>query len=192
MCRGSSEVCNGGASLSHDGSVGTLGLSIRFSKGNSVFLRAQACETRSLRRLHAIAQHLVLYDKEWQKHWSIVSEVQTAERFLVIVCGKTGGQVEIRAKSRDVLDALIAGHLEGNANLQISGTDIVQFVGKNGPITMSLFRVRSTWLGKPEAIPQRLQSAHGEAQSDPAEVDEVKAEAFMNEIAAANAEENPL
>jgi hypothetical protein len=32
MCRGSSEVCNGGASLSHDGSVGTLGLSIRFSK----------------------------------------------------------------------------------------------------------------------------------------------------------------
>lgn len=180
---GSAQVVSGNAGATYDGTPGALGLTIKFSSEHSVFARAEKCETRSLSRLQAIADELAIRGV-WEKRWTFVNEVRSANRFLVLVGIGSGGELRVTAKTSDLLNAFVAGRLSTDNGLQISGTEVLQFLGRSGPVHMSLIKVSGPGLFRKRARAERAEYAEGAASSktEPVYVEAIDARDFCNEL----------
>jgi hypothetical protein len=139
---GSAEVISTNMGAEYDMPAGNISMKIKFNGDNSCFVRADKCETRALKRVQAIAEFLVLTNK-WERDWTFVNEVRSAERFLVLLGTKGGGEVQITASTSELLDEFSNGKIGADAGIKISGSKVLQFIGKKGPIHMSLIRLRS-------------------------------------------------
>ncbi len=157
---GSAQVVEANTEGGVSGLASNLSLSIRFKNKQSVFVRADDCETIVYRRLQAIAERLVSVP-DWRKTWTFVSEVRSAKKFLVLLATGEGAQVQVKAKTTELLDAFNVGRVSADAGIQISGSDVLQFIGRSGPIHMSLMKIRSPWLLRDRTTTERFEFAEG-------------------------------
>lgn len=182
---GSAELIAGYSAAGFASAAGSVSLSIRFSKEHSLFVRADKCETMSLKQVQRIAEQIAQHGN-WEPSWTFVSEVRKAERFLVLLSASTGGTIQVTAKTNDLLDAFAAGHITADAGIQISGSEVVQFLGQSGPIHMSLIRVSGPGLLRSRTLAERIDFAEGRAGSpEPVYVENVDANSFLDLIAGA-------
>ncbi len=179
---GSAEVIRGNSDAGFAGVPGSLSISIRFGKEDSVFVRADKCETRSLTHIQEIAEQVASYNG-WEKNWTFVSEVRSAKRFLVLLGSTAGGQVQVTAKTNDLLDSFLAGGITADIGIQISGSEVLQFLGRSGPIHMSLVRVSGPSLLRRRTKVERVEFAEGKAGTqEPVFVENVDAEEFVEAL----------
>jgi len=193
MSLGSAETITANAGIDYSGVAGALSTSIRFNEGHSVFVRAHDCETVSLKRVQDIAEKLAQSKvKVWEKNWTFVNEVCSAKRFLVLVSVFGGGQVRVTAKTSELLEAFNAGRLTSDSGIQITGPGLLQFLGRSGPIHISLTKVSGSWWLNPSKGPTagRVEFAEGaESKDDEVYVEDVDAHDFLNTLLASGAEE---
>ena len=179
---GSAEVVSGSSDTGYGSLVGNLSIAIRFRKEHAVFVRAEKCETRSLRRVQDIAEKLVRRGV-WHKSWSLVSEVRSARRFLVLVSVAGDGEVQVSAKTQELLNAFKAGQVRSEDGIQITGSAVLQFLGRSGPINMSLMRVRGPGLLNPHTKARRVDFAEGKVGAPGAiYIEDVDAQSFLDQL----------
>lgn len=157
---GSAHIVSGNAGATYDGIPGGLGLTIKFSSDHSVFVRAENCETHSLAHLQDVADELAAR-AILRRGWTIVNEVRSAKRFLVLIGVGSGGELRVTAKTSDILDAFVAGRLSTDNKVQISGTEVLQYLGRSGPIHMSLMKVSGPGVFRRRAKAERVEFAEG-------------------------------
>lgn len=114
---------------------------VRFGDGNSLMLRAKGCVTQSLERLGRLAEAIAAAGV-WDRRWTLVTQVQRAESFVVVAARSGSGDVVVTAKSPAILDAFLSGTVEAGADLTFRGASAAHFVGRSGPISMNLVRIR--------------------------------------------------
>lgn len=156
---GSAEVTSshanvGGASIS---------LAIKFKAKNSVFGRAAHCETKSLKDLQSIADWLVAAEV-WDPTWTLVSEVTSAKSFLVLVCTSDGGSAIVNANTADMSQSFLNGTLSADVGIEINGAGVLKYVGRSGPIHMSLVRLKSPNLIRKRTSVKNVEFAEGHRQ----------------------------
>ncbi|HEY6235466.1 MAG TPA: hypothetical protein VIW69_10225 [Candidatus Elarobacter sp.] len=176
---GSATVTNANANAK---AGGAFGISVEFKRNGAVLLRAQECETRSLRRVQEIAEQLAL--GEWKSRWMFVSEVRGAKRFLILIGRRPGASVKVTAETSEVLDAFGVGGVSATTGIEISGSDVLQFLGNNGAIHMSLMQISGPGLFAGGTEVKRRHFARGEHHAPLPEVyvDSVDAETFVRSL----------
>ncbi len=174
---GSAEVTSANMGAKYGMAAGNISMKIKFNGNNSCFVRADKCETRALRQVHALAKFLASKDT-WQPYWTFVNEVRSAERFLVLLGTQDGGEIQVTASTSELLDAFSAGKVSADAGIQISGSEVLQFIGKRGPIHMSLIKVKCPWFVGGVRVKQ-MQFAEGPNSSMQVSVESTTADEIL-------------
>jgi hypothetical protein len=172
---GSAQITSGTSDTRLQVPGGKVALSIRFSGDCSVFVRAVQCETRSLLRIQEIADVLAAQGV-WQKEWTFINELRIAQRFLVLV--GSGAQGELQ-----VLDSFIGGTATTTHEVGFSGAEVLQFVGRSGPIHMSLTKITGPGWFSRRAKAGRVEFAEGIRSIEPVYLEPVGALDFLENIA---------
>ncbi len=160
MSLGSAEVVGAGANSGVTTPGADLEISIKFRDGHSTFLRAFQCENKSFRRIQQLAEH-ICSNTDWNEQWAFVSGIQFAKQFLVLISSESEGLVRVGAKTTDLMSQFMSGRVKVNGSIEFSGTDVLKFVGRTGPISMDLTRIRGPWLLARRAKPLKIDFAEG-------------------------------
>jgi hypothetical protein len=180
---GSAQIVSGNSNNTIEGTSGKLGLTIKFSSDQSVFVRANNCKTRSLNSLQAIANNLAATGS-WKKQWTFVNEIRSADTFLVLVGSGSSGEINVTAETSDLLDEFVGGRLSTSNGIQISGSEILQFLGRSGPIHMSLIKVSGPGIFNKGVKAVNVDFAEGSvsAQDKIVFIEDVDSQEFYNQI----------
>lgn len=131
--------------------------------------------------MQAIAENLAV-SGVWQKGWSFANEIRSARRFLVLLGSSGGGQVQVTAKTNELLEAFVAGQVTADAGIQISGSEVLQFVGRSGPIHMSLTKVTSPWLLQKQTKAARVEFAESKSGSKPVFIENIDVQDIIGKL----------
>ena len=150
--------------------------SFKFHEEHSLFVRGEDCTTTSLIRIQKLSEAL-LKSGEWSPTWVFVSEVRVVKRFVVLVGSAAGGTTTVTAKTSEDLASFLTGGIDAGANLTFSGMSVSQYIGRSGPLNMSLVRIKSSWWDS-RTRPPRVAFAEGTegintATPAPVQVDEM-------------------
>lgn len=126
------------------------GITIKFSKENAILFKAKGCTSPTIQNQIDLGEKILnLYKKgEWNKDWSVITEVVNAKSGVVLVSSSANGIIELKVKSDisanniDIAD----GNFEGNA---LFSKDVSTKIITDNPFT-PLFKsskVRSRILG---------------------------------------------
>lgn len=116
--------------------------SVRFSFGKECgsvlsITGVSANTVENLRDLADALEGSASYERKFQ----VVTTVRKAESLTVLISGSSGGELSVSAKN-EVLDAFLQGAPDVTAGLNVEGAVGLQVVGKAGPVSVQLHRLK--------------------------------------------------
>ncbi len=147
-----------------DAALMAVSASIKFDKNNSVFVSASDCETTSLTNVQMIGEALTNSGK-WNRSWSLVSEIFTAEKLQVVIAGNQGEEAKIEAKTHKLLEQFTNGTASTDAGIKVTGQGVVSYIGESGPLYFSLAKAKRGMLGGTQIAPDLEQYSDDEEET---------------------------
>ena len=148
----SASAIGAGASADH---VQAL-VRLDFKNEHALFVRATGSRKREVADLQDLAARIVARQLDWERHWLLVSSVRVAKVFSVVGATAAGSRVEVSGPVPD-LQAFLAGGRVG-ADLTMSGSVGVKFLGRSGAIHVDLVRILVSPLSRNVVVKRRFGS----------------------------------
>lgn len=121
-----------------DGGLASVHFSFGKDCGSVLSITGVSASTvENLRDLAGALEASASYERKFQ----VVTTVRKAESLTVLISGSSGGEFSVSAK-HEILDAFLQGGPDITAGLKVEGTVGLQVVGKTGPVSVQLHRLK--------------------------------------------------